>query len=76
MPLKLVITGSIKRTNRAWAAEPKEFTTKMSKDWPFSRFLLAAKMRSLKMVASAGKNMELTNEPAYNGSTCRAIRLF
>lgn len=64
------MTGRDKKMKRAWAAEPKELTTKMSRDWPCSRSLLAAKMRSLKMVARAGKNMEATNMPAYRGSTC------
>lgn len=70
IPLKLEITGSIKKMKRACAAEPKELTTKMSNDCPFSRCLVDANMRSLKMVASAGKNMDPTNMHACNGSTC------
>jgi hypothetical protein len=32
MPLKLEMTGSSKKMKRAWAAEPKELTTKRSRD--------------------------------------------
>ena len=69
MPFKLDMTGSSKKTKRAWAAEPKELTTKRSRDRPFNRFLEALKSFSLKIVARAGKNREPTKMAAYLGLT-------
>lgn len=74
MFLRLEMTGSSKKMKSACAADPKELTTNRSKDWPFSLCLAWLKMRSLKMVARAGKNIDPTKRPAYTGLTCTASK--
>ena len=70
MFLKLEMTGSSRKMKSACAAEPKELTTNRSRDCPFNCCLAWLKMRSLKMVARAGKNREPTKRAAYIGLAC------